>query len=115
MAPMASPKGYSLTKFARGADAAAAMKLIRFLTNEDTQREYLVQQKILPSRLALRDAFRRGSLVPIRLPELQLQRQFYMVQQKNKYLTSGIRSLMAHIREGVASASTADIELPLIP
>ena len=67
------------------------------------------------SRLALRDAFRRGSLVPIRLPELQLQRQFYMVQQKNKYLTSGIRSLMAHIREGVASASTADIELPLIP
>ena len=67
------------------------------------------------SRLALRDAFRRGSLVPIRLPELQLQRQFYMVQQKNKYLTSGIRSLMAHIRAGVAAANTADIELPLIP
>jgi DNA-binding transcriptional LysR family regulator len=67
------------------------------------------------SRLALRDAFRRGSLVPIRLPELQLQRQFYMVQQKNKYLTSGIRSLMAHIRAGVAAANTADIELPLSP
>ncbi|HWU84122.1 MAG TPA: LysR family transcriptional regulator [Rhodocyclaceae bacterium] len=67
------------------------------------------------SRLALRDAFRRGSLVPIRLPELQLQRQFYMVQHKHKYLTSGIRSLMAHIRDGVAAASTADIELPLVP
>lgn len=67
------------------------------------------------SRLALRDAFRRGSLVPIRLPELQLQRQFYMVQHKNKYLTSGIRSLMAHIRDGVAAANTADIELPLVP
>ena len=67
------------------------------------------------SRLALRDAFRRGSLVPIRLPELQLQRQFYMVQHKNKYLTSGIRSLVAHIRAGVAAANTADIALPLIP
>ncbi len=67
------------------------------------------------SRLALRDAFRRGSLVPIRLPELQLQRQFYMVQHKNKYLTSGIRSLMAHIRDGVAAESTAEIELPVIP
>ncbi|HTJ97673.1 MAG TPA: LysR family transcriptional regulator [Rhodocyclaceae bacterium] len=67
------------------------------------------------SRLALRDAFRRGSLAPIALPELQLQRQFYMVHQKNKYLTSGIRSLMAHIREGVAAADTAEVELPLIP
>lgn len=67
------------------------------------------------SRLALRDAFRRGSLVPIRLPELQLQRQFYMVQQKNKYLTSGIRSLMAHIQAGVAAAeSTDDVRLPLV-
>ena len=52
--------------------------------------------------------------MPIRLPELQLQRQFYMVQQKNKYLTSGIRSLMTHIRDGVAAVNTADIELPSV-
>lgn len=64
------------------------------------------------SRLALRDAFRRGSLAPIALPELQLQRQFYMVHQKNKYLTSGIRSLMQHIRAGVPGESTAAINLP---
>lgn len=55
MAPMASPKGYSLTTFARGQDAADAMTLIRFLTDDVTQREYLKQQKILPSRLELRD------------------------------------------------------------
>lgn len=68
------------------------------------------------SRLALRDAFRRGSLVPIRLPELQLQRQFYLVHHRNKYLTSGIRSLMAHIQAGVAAAeSTDDVALPLVP
>jgi DNA-binding transcriptional LysR family regulator len=68
------------------------------------------------SQLALRDAFRRGSLVPIRLPELKLQRQFYMVHQRNKYLTSGIRSLMAYIRDGVAAASSTDeVTLPLVP
>lgn len=66
------------------------------------------------SRLALRDAFRRGSLAPIALPELQLQRQFYMVHQKNKYLTSGIRSLMQHIREGVATDGNAEINLPSV-
>lgn len=67
------------------------------------------------SRLALRDAFRRGSLVPVKLPELALQRQFYMVQNKNKYLTSGIRILMEHIRSSVQASHTADIPLPLTP
>ncbi|HTH95647.1 MAG TPA: LysR family transcriptional regulator [Rhodocyclaceae bacterium] len=64
------------------------------------------------SHLALSDAFRRGSLVPIRLPELQLQRQFYMVQHRNKYLTSGIRSLMTHIRDGVAAGNPDGLKLP---
>lgn len=67
------------------------------------------------SRLALRDAFRRGSLAPIRLPELQLQRQFYIVQHKHKYFTRGMQSLLEHIREGVRARHTADLELPLIP
>jgi arabinogalactan oligomer / maltooligosaccharide transport system permease protein len=55
MAPMVAPKGYSLTSFAAGPEAEAAMELIRFLTGEDAQRAYLAQQRILPSRLALRD------------------------------------------------------------
>ena len=54
MAPMASPKGYSLTRFATGQAAEDAMLLIDFLTSAETQRIFLERQKILPSRLALR-------------------------------------------------------------
>jgi arabinogalactan oligomer/maltooligosaccharide transport system permease protein len=55
MAPMVAPKGYSLTSFAAGPVADVAMDLIEFLANEDSQRAYLAAQRILPSRLALRD------------------------------------------------------------
>jgi arabinogalactan oligomer/maltooligosaccharide transport system permease protein len=55
MAPMVAPKGYSLSAFAEGRQADDAMELIRFLTGEDTQRAFLEQQRILPSRLSLRD------------------------------------------------------------
>ncbi|RIK82202.1 MAG: maltose/maltodextrin transport permease-like protein [Planctomycetota bacterium] len=54
MAPMVAPKGYSLGSFAQGDQARLAMELIRFLTDAETQKAYLVQQRILPSRLALR-------------------------------------------------------------
>ncbi|HYO23334.1 MAG TPA: extracellular solute-binding protein [Lacipirellulaceae bacterium] len=55
MAPMVAPKGYSLTSFAEAEQAGDAMALVRFLTSAETQRIYLEQQRILPSRLALRD------------------------------------------------------------
>lgn len=55
MRPMISPKGYSLSVAAQGERAGNAMRLVRFLTNEQTQREFLEQQKIIPSRLSLRD------------------------------------------------------------
>jgi arabinogalactan oligomer/maltooligosaccharide transport system permease protein len=55
MAPMVAPKGYSLTSFATGEQADEAMELILFLTGAETQRAFLAQQRILPSRLALRD------------------------------------------------------------
>jgi arabinogalactan oligomer/maltooligosaccharide transport system permease protein len=55
MAPMVAPKGYSLSAFAAGQAADDAMELIKFLTSRETQREFLRQQRILPSRLALRD------------------------------------------------------------
>ena len=54
MAPMASPKGYSLCAFAKGQAAEDAIEVIRFLTSEATQRVFLEKQRILPSRLALR-------------------------------------------------------------
>jgi DNA-binding transcriptional LysR family regulator len=43
------------------------------------------------SRLALKDAFRRGSLVPISTPSLDLSRLFYFLWHKQKYQTAGIR------------------------
>jgi arabinogalactan oligomer/maltooligosaccharide transport system permease protein len=55
MKPTVAPKGYSLGSFAKGQAADDAMELIKFLTSEETQRVFLEKQRILPSRLALRD------------------------------------------------------------
>lgn len=41
------------------------------------------------SRLALRDAFRRGSLVPIETPELDLTRHFSFIWHAQKYQIGG--------------------------
>ncbi len=46
------------------------------------------------SRLALKDAFRRGSLVPISTPSLGLSRLFYFLWHKQKYQTAGIREFL---------------------
>ncbi|MDI1299359.1 LysR family transcriptional regulator [Methylotenera sp.] len=46
------------------------------------------------SRLALKDAFRRGSLVPISTPNLNLSRFFYFLWHKQKYQTTGIREFL---------------------
>lgn len=56
MGPMVAPKGYSLSVAAQGDQADLAAELIRFLTNEETQQQFLTQQKILPSRLVLRES-----------------------------------------------------------
>lgn len=56
MAPMVAPKGYSLSVAAQAERKDLAGKLIRFLTGEETQRVYLTDQKILPSRLVLHDS-----------------------------------------------------------
>lgn len=55
MQSMISPKGYSLSVAASGERAKRAANLIRFLTDEATQLAFLEQQKIIPSRLGLRD------------------------------------------------------------
>ena len=46
------------------------------------------------SRLALKDAFRRGSLAPISTPNLDLSRFFYFLWHKQKYQTTGIREFL---------------------
>lgn len=56
MAPMVSPKGYSLSVAAREpARAALAARLIGFLTSAETQQAFLDRQRIIPSRLAVRE------------------------------------------------------------
>lgn len=68
------------------------------------------------SRLALREAFRRGSLVPVETPELDLRRQFQFVTHKRKYVTAGMREFIALCRQMTAGAARSDlIDLPFIP
>jgi len=68
------------------------------------------------SRLALREAFRRGSLVAIETPELDLRRHFQFLWHKRKFQTAGMRefvSLCRTMTEGVKRSD--EIEWPYIP
>ena len=68
------------------------------------------------SRLALREAFRRGSLVPVETPELDLRRQFQFVTHRRKYVTAGMREFIALCRQMTAGVTRSDlIALPFIP
>jgi DNA-binding transcriptional LysR family regulator len=51
------------------------------------------------SRLALRESFAAGSLVEVRVPELDLRRRFYLLTNRQKYLTPGIDAFLAVCRE----------------
>jgi DNA-binding transcriptional LysR family regulator len=42
------------------------------------------------SRIALQDAFKRGTLVPLQVPQRDLSRMFYLVVHKDKYRSAGI-------------------------
>ena len=57
------------------------------------------------SRLALREAFRRGSLVPILTPELDLRRHFHFVWHQRKFQTAGMREFI-----GLCKTLTAGVE-----
>lgn len=68
------------------------------------------------SRLALRDAFRRGSLMPIETPMLDLRRQFTFVWHKKKYQTAAMREFLNHCRAMTVNIRRSDeIDLPYIP
>lgn len=51
------------------------------------------------SRLALRDSFERGTLVPIETPMLNLRRQFSFVWHKRKYQTTCTQQFLQHCRD----------------
>ncbi|MCM5704470.1 LysR family transcriptional regulator [Larsenimonas salina] len=60
------------------------------------------------SRLALKDAFRRGSLAPIHTPDLDLSRQFYFIWHRQKYLTPGLREFLKLCRDTTMHATRSD-------
>ncbi|MBF6624638.1 MAG: LysR family transcriptional regulator [Pseudomonas stutzeri] len=67
------------------------------------------------SRLALRDAFRRGSLVALETPDLDLTRQFNFIWHGQKYQTAAMREFIAlcqTLTEGVRRSD--EIVLPTI-
>lgn len=56
MGPMISPKGYSLNPFIMSDERRNdAMLFVKFMTNEESQREFMQQVRILPSRKKLLD------------------------------------------------------------
>jgi DNA-binding transcriptional LysR family regulator len=64
------------------------------------------------SRLALRDAFRRGSLVPVATPELDLSRQFNFIWHSQKYQTAAMREfieLCQQLTQGVQRSDQIDL------
>ncbi len=68
------------------------------------------------SRLALREAFRRGSLVAIETPELDLLRHFQFLWHKRKFQTAGMREFIGLCRAMTVGVKRSDeIEWPYIP
>ena len=68
------------------------------------------------SRLALREAFRRGSLVPIETPELDLRRAFHFLWHREKYHSVAMQAFLEQCRAMTKGISSAErIELPFIP
>lgn len=67
------------------------------------------------SRLALRDAFARGTLVPIATPTLDLRRQFCFIWHKQKYQTGAMVEFLDLCRQltlGLARSDQIDTARP---
>lgn len=64
------------------------------------------------SRLALKDAFRRGSLVPLETDELTFDRYFYFLRHKHKFQSAGIRQFLALCEAFTAGCARSDL-IPL--
>ena len=67
------------------------------------------------SRLALRDAFRRGSLVAVETPELDLTRQFYFIWHSLKHQSAAMREFLEQCEALTAGVRRSDeIVMPTI-
>lgn len=61
------------------------------------------------SRLALKDAFRRGTLAPIEVAGLDLRRNFHFVWHRAKYQSEAMQAFLALCRGFSAGASRSDL------
>ncbi|MEO5703170.1 MAG: LysR family transcriptional regulator [Gammaproteobacteria bacterium] len=67
------------------------------------------------SRLALKDAFRRGSLIPLNTPGLNLSRHFYFLWHKQKYQSVGMREFLALCKAMTAGIKRShEVNIPYI-
>lgn len=48
------------------------------------------------STIALEDAFKRGTLVPLKVPQRNWTRKFYIILHRQKFLGAGIKSWISH-------------------
>ena len=51
------------------------------------------------SLITLEDAFKRGSLIHLQLPNWNFERQLYLIVRKHKYLSTGIKSWLSYCLE----------------
>ena len=64
------------------------------------------------SRMALREAFRRGSLVELRTPQFDLQRNFYFVRHRQRHVSPASRAFIALCRSfGDAATEAAHLAI----
>ncbi|WP_374279143.1 LysR family transcriptional regulator [Azonexus sp.] len=68
------------------------------------------------SRLALREALRRGSLVEVPTPQFALGRRFYFASHRRRHQSAAVRAFRAMCMAFAGGAeSTAALPLPFIP
>jgi DNA-binding transcriptional LysR family regulator len=67
------------------------------------------------SRLSLREAFRRGSLVEIHTPQFDLRRRFYFARHRRRYISPATQCFVDLCRDISGGACTTDeLSLPFI-
>lgn len=67
------------------------------------------------SRLSLREALRRGSLVEIRTPQFDLSRHFYFARHRQRHVSPAAETFLALCREASGTARGTDtLQLPFI-
>lgn len=68
------------------------------------------------SRLALREAFRRGSLVEVNTPQFDLRRHFYFARHRRRHESAAVRCLRELCLSTLGGIrDTRSLQLPFIP